>query len=160
VQRRLGSGAAMTCGVIAGCVATRYNRSSSSRCPAMRLVIPAILLLVAAIHLLPVVGVAGPGRLATLYGIRIDDPSLEILMRHRAVLFGLIGVLLGAGAFVESLRGTALAAGLISTGSFVVLAMLVGGANEPVTRVVRIDVAAFVLLFAATGLHAWARRAL
>ncbi|RPH45390.1 MAG: phosphopantetheine adenylyltransferase [Burkholderiales bacterium] len=119
-----------------------------------------MLLLVSAIHLLPVVGVAGSDRLASLYGIRVDDPSLEILLRHRAVLFGLIGVLLGTGAFVESLRGAALAAGLISTGAFVVLALLVGGANEPVARVVRIDVAAFLLLVVATGLHAWMGRSL
>ena len=59
---------------------------------AMRHLISAMLLVVAAIHLLPVTGVLGGDKLTALYGLRFNDPNLFILMRHRAVLFGLLGL--------------------------------------------------------------------
>ena len=57
----------------------------------MRYFISATLLVAAVIHLLPLVGVVGPTRLSELYGITVSEPNIEILMRHRAVLFGLLG---------------------------------------------------------------------
>ena len=69
----------------------------------------AVLLLVAGvIHLLPLVGVLGGERLNALYGIALDEPNLQILMRHRAVLFGLLGALLVAAAFNPALRSACL----------------------------------------------------
>ena len=38
------------------------------------------------------------------FGIALDEPNLQILMRHRAVLFGLLGALLVAAAFIPALR--------------------------------------------------------
>ena len=60
----------------------------------MRYTVSAMLAVVAVIHLLPLSGVLGAGRLAALYGLPFDEPNLAILMRHRAVLFGLLGVFL------------------------------------------------------------------
>jgi hypothetical protein len=56
--------------------------------------VSAMFLVVAIIHLLPVSGVFGAKRLAALYGISFNDPNQAILMRHRAVLFGLLGAFL------------------------------------------------------------------
>ena len=61
---------------------------------ATRYLVPAMLILVGLIHLLPLSGVLGSERLASLYGLSFSEPNLAILMRHRAVLFGLLGVLL------------------------------------------------------------------
>ena len=58
----------------------------------MRYVVPVALLTTALIHALPLLGLTGGARLATLYGITDLDASLEILLRHRAVLFGMLGV--------------------------------------------------------------------
>jgi hypothetical protein len=58
----------------------------------MRHLISAMLLVVAAIHLIPVLGVLGAQKLSGLYGIALSDANLLILMRHRAVLFGLLGL--------------------------------------------------------------------
>ena len=53
-------------------------------------VVPTVLILVAAIHALPIMGVFAASKLAQLYGITVQDPNLELLLRHRAVLFGLL----------------------------------------------------------------------
>ena len=48
----------------------------------MRFVVPTVLILVAAIHALPIMGVFGARKLAQLYGITVQQPNLELLMRH------------------------------------------------------------------------------
>jgi hypothetical protein len=70
----------------------------------MRFILPAMLLIVGIIHLLPLSGVLSAHRLQTLYGIAVEDPNLEMLMRHRAVLLGLLGAFLIAAAFIPSLQ--------------------------------------------------------
>ena len=64
-----------------------------------------LLLLVAALNLVPGVVALRPKRTVALYGIAIDGPALALAMRHRAVLLTLVGVLLGVAAFDESLGG-------------------------------------------------------
>ena len=66
-----------------------------------------MLIVVGVIHLLPLSGVLGGAQLFSLYGVPVDDPNLEILMRHRAVLFGLLGVFLVYAAFKPSLGRSA-----------------------------------------------------
>ena len=80
----------------------------------MRHFVSAMLLVVAAIHLLPAVGLEGAQRLESLYGVAIQDPNLVILMRHRAALFGLVGGLMVLAAFSPSYQNIAFAAGFIS----------------------------------------------
>lgn len=49
------------------------------------------LVIVAVIHLLPLPGLAGAAALQGLYGLPALDPASELLLRHRALLFGLLG---------------------------------------------------------------------
>ena len=114
----------------------------------------AVLLLVAgAIHLLTLIGVLGGERLNALYGIALDEPNLQILMRHRAVLFGLLGALLVAAAFVPTLRGAALVGGLVSVLAFLLLAWNTTVYNEALRRVVVADWIALACLVPALALH-------
>jgi len=113
----------------------------------------ACLALAGIIHLLPLPGVLGAGQLARLYGVAADDPNAVILLQHRALLFGLLGVLLIAAAFRPELRAVALVAGLVSTVSFLVIAWGVGGYNALVARVVFADLLAAVLLLVAAGIE-------
>lgn len=119
----------------------------------MRYLVPAGLLIAAVIHLLPLAGVLGGTRLERLYGLTIRDPNLDILLRHRAVLFGLLGVLLLMSAFMPALRTLALSAGIISAVSFLVIVAQTGPHNAAIARVVRADGVAVVALLIAALVH-------
>lgn len=123
----------------------------------MRKVVTGLLVLVGIIHLLPVSGVFGVERLAALYGVSLGEPNLEILMRHRAVLFGLLGLFLLYAAFQPSLQSLAIVAGFVSVASFIVIAWSVGGYNESLRKVVIADIIAIVALVAAGVIHVVSR---
>ncbi len=106
----------------------------------------AILIIVGIIHLIPITGAAGVAQLDSLYGINIDNPDLSILMRHRAILFGLLGAFLIYAAFRPPLQLLALAGGAVSVVSFLLLAYMTGGFNEELQCVFIADVVAAVLL--------------
>lgn len=124
----------------------------------MRYLVSICLILVGIIHLLPLLGVLGPERLALLYGLDFSEPNLAILMRHRALLFGLLGVLLIASGFLHHLRSTALVAGFVSVLGFLWLAWTTGGYNDAIAKVVLADIVATVLLLIALVGHGMVRR--
>jgi len=119
----------------------------------VRIAVAVILFGVGLIHLLPVVGVTGAKSLDKLYGTQISDANLLILMRHRAVLFGLIGALLIAAAFVPDIQLAAIAVGLISLLSFILIAQSTRNYNKKIGQVMRIDIVALILLAVALGLE-------
>lgn len=124
----------------------------------MNKVVPAILVVVAVIHALPITGVLGAGKLSQLYGINIDDPNLVLLLRHRAVLFGLLSAFLAYAAVRPDLQGIALVAGLVSVVSFLLLAPPTGSLTPGIVTVVRADWVALVLLLAGAAVHVAAHR--
>ena len=121
----------------------------------MRYLLMAALLVVGAIHLLPLSGVLGAAQLQTLYGVAFSDDDAVLLMRHRAVLFGILGVWCVAAAFVPALRLAALLGATASVVSFLVLA----GDAAPVTaQIARVVLADWIALAAlALGFVAWFR---
>jgi len=114
--------------------------------------------IVGVIHLLPLSGVLGGERLAVLYGVSISDPNLVILMRHRAVLFGLLGLFLFFAAFRRSMQPAAFIASFVSVLSFLFLAWAVGGYNAQIGRVFAADIVALVCLFIAVAAYAYGAR--
>jgi hypothetical protein len=117
----------------------------------VRKLIAAMLFVVGVIHLLPLSGALGAERLAVLYGLSFEEANLAILMRHRAVLFGLLGLFFIYAAFRPALQVLAFVAGFVSVVSFLALAYSVGGYNAEVSRVVVVDWVALVCLFVGTG---------
>lgn len=109
-------------------------------------VITAALLLVSAIHILPIAGYLSASKLSTLYSIDVGDPNLEILMRHRSMLFGILAALFAYAAFQPNLQPLAFAAGFISVLSFFHLSYTVGGFNNAIKKVVIADVVALIAL--------------
>ena len=112
----------------------------------MRYLVSAMLVIVAVIHLLPLSGVLGGERLAALYGMPFNDPNLAILMRHRAVLFGLLSLFLLFAAFRPQFQAVAFIAGFVSVVSFLWLAWSTGGYNMQIARVFTADIVALACL--------------
>lgn len=119
----------------------------------MKFIVPTVLALVALLHALPLAGVLGAERLAALYGVEAHEANLQLLLRHRAVLFGLLAALLGWAACRPALHGLGLVAGGVSVGAFLVLAALGGPINAALSTVVKLDIAALILLLAAGLVH-------
>ncbi|WP_225584857.1 phosphopantetheine adenylyltransferase [Acidovorax sp. ACV01] len=146
---------AMTCQVIDGRAPCAYKRRIATRGFGMRHVVPVVLVLVAVVHALPLVGVLGAGKLAQLYGTPVQDAGVELLLRHRAVLFGLLAAFMGYAATRAELHRLALVAGQVSVVSFLLLSWLQRGSglSAPLVMVVRVDGVALALLVVALAVH-------
>ncbi len=119
----------------------------------MSYLVPVSLILVAIIHLLPVVGIAGSTQLARLYGVDTSDPNLRILMQHRSMLFGLVGGFMIYAAFNPPFQVAAFIIGLVSVLSFIVISYGVGSYNAQLSRVITADWLALALLVVGVGAH-------
>jgi hypothetical protein len=115
--------------------------------------ITALMLVVAAIHLVPITGFLGARRLSALYGIDVTDGNLEILMRHRAVLFGILGVFFAYAAFTPAVQPIAFVAAAASLASFFFLAFSASEISHPIRKIVIGDVVAAVCLVGAIALY-------
>lgn len=131
--------------------------SGPSGAAAIRIAISVLLAVAGVIHVLPLGGALGADRLAALYGLPasvLEDRDAVLLLRHRALLFGLLGGLLLLAAWKEALQPLAITAGLISAIAFLILARsgASGTRNARIQRVVRADVVAIACLLAAGAL--------
>jgi hypothetical protein len=109
------------------------------------------------VHLPPLVGLLSAARLEALYGVPVRDPALEILLRHRALMFGLLAALMFAGAFLPALRAVAIAVALLSMFGFVAVGAMVGEWPAALRKIAIADIAAGSLLLVALGLRAVVR---
>lgn len=100
-----------------------------------------ILIAVGLLNLYPLIGVLSADQITLLYGLSQDSIDEIILMRHRAVLFGLLGSFIIYSAAEKSLRLLACVAGLISMMSFVLLAYASGDFGDKLRTVVVADIA-------------------
>ncbi len=106
----------------------------------------ALLVTVGLINLVPLVGVLSAGRIAAGYGIELPGPDLEILLRHRALLFGVLGGFIVYAAFQPALQWPAMVLAALSMAGFLLLAWTVGGYNAALAKVALVDVIGLVLL--------------
>jgi len=108
----------------------------------------------AVINLLPSVLVFLPDKISSSYGIQIPDQNLELLLRHRAVLFAIIGGIMIYSAISRNYYSLSVIIGMISMGSFLILFKLVGGEINPeLTKVMKVDVVGIVVLLIAYALY-------
>ncbi|MEE4302092.1 MAG: hypothetical protein V2J24_21820 [Pseudomonadales bacterium] len=105
-----------------------------------------IWVLAAGVHLIPATAVISKMRVEALYDVQITSPELELLLRHRALLFAVVAALLLAAAARPELWLLAGALGLVSMLGYVVLAGQVGTEQAAVLRVSRVDVVVSLLL--------------
>jgi hypothetical protein len=112
-------------------------------------VVSVLLVLVGVTQFLPVLGVLGLEKINSAYGINAAGPDLAILLRHRAVLFGILGGFLFYAAFVPAVRQSVLVATYISIIAFVLIVYSTPDANQLLTRLAMIDLVALVLAIGA-----------
>jgi hypothetical protein len=114
----------------------------------MKKFVTGALLIVGVINLYPVVGIISVDQLEKLYGVPLDNGDLIILMRHRAILFGLLGTFLIYSAFRSSIQTLACIAGLVSMISFIALAYASGQFGEALNKAIVADVVGSLALVA------------
>jgi hypothetical protein len=131
--------------------------TSSSRFAPRRWLLALGFGLAALIHLAPLPGLLSSTVLQRLYGLDIVEPDLLLLMRHRALLFGLLGAGLLLAIRLTSWRRPMWLAGVISAGGFLLLA-LGGTYNAALQRVIVGDIVA-VLALVAIAPWVWRRGA-
>jgi hypothetical protein len=104
------------------------------------------LVLVGLMNLYPVIGVLSADTLASLYGVTIIDNDLLIMMRHRAILLGIIGIFMVLSAFRPNMQTAAIVVGLVSMVTFIGLVLGTGDYGESIKRVMVADVIGTLVL--------------
>lgn len=114
---------------------------------ARELAIAAALVLSALIHFAPLPGLLGGAALQAFYGLpAIPDPATELLLRHRAVMFALMSVLLLVAIARPALRVAAAWLVLVSDIAFELLWLAGEGLPAQLRGVAIGDVVSIVAL--------------
>jgi hypothetical protein len=112
----------------------------------MSKVISICLVIVAVINLLPLVGVLSAEKLERAYSITLANNDLVILMRHRALLFGVLGVFILYSASYPVYQNAAMIMAAISMLGYVILVYSVGGYNQSLYKVLLVDFVGLAVL--------------
>ena len=94
---------------------------------------------VAIVHLLPIAPVFAPETLIRLYGIAPGDDTLLMLLRHRAVLLALVGLLCLWAVWSIPIRPAALLAVTVNVGAFLGFYALYGAPAGPLRTIAIFD---------------------
>ncbi|MFC3965689.1 hypothetical protein [Nocardia jiangsuensis] len=94
----------------------------------------------------PAAGVGSAEWISGAYGLKPLDADLALLLRHRAVLFGVLGTGLIVAAVRPRWRPAAVPAGAVALLCFPLLAVAGGPVSAELTRVAAVDVAAVAAL--------------
>jgi hypothetical protein len=100
----------------------------------------------ALIHLLPLPGVLGGEWLVKLYGIAVPDAGSEFLLRHRAIVFGLMGLALLAALAIRPWRLPFVLFVLASDLAFLLIAAVDWPQSTALQRVIAFDGLSVALL--------------
>lgn len=105
------------------------------------------LFLTGIINLIPSLLAFFPDNISKSYGVELPNGNYELLLRHRAILFGIIGGLMIYAAIVKKYYKIATTVGLISMGSFILLFVLIDkDINLELKNVMIFDIVATVIL--------------
>jgi len=105
-----------------------------------------LLFITGGINVLPSILAFSPDKLSKSYGIEIPDVNFELLLRHRAVLFGIVGGILIYSAISKKHYSISVIVGLTSMVSFIVLYFLMNGINAELQKIMQIDFVAVLIL--------------
>ncbi len=113
----------------------------------MELIFRICLFIAGIINFLPSFIAFLPSKIAQSYGIELPDQNFELLLRHRGILFGIVGGIMLYSVFTKKYYDLATLIGLISMVSFLILFCLSKGEiNKELTLVMKVDAAAILIL--------------
>ncbi|WP_280265735.1 hypothetical protein [Nocardia wallacei] len=98
-----------------------------------------LLVLAGLINTVPVPGVLSARKAYAAYGISPSGPDVAVLLRHRGVLFAIVGIALVVGAFRPRLRAVAAGANAVSFAGFLALVLAERPVNAALERVAMAD---------------------
>ncbi|MDB4528551.1 phosphopantetheine adenylyltransferase [Pseudomonadales bacterium] len=110
------------------------------------------LVVVGLINLAPVIGVISTQKLESAYSVTLAGNDLAILVRHRALLFGILGAFILYSAFSPRYQPAAMIMAAASMVGFAWLVLSTGGYNEAIRKVLFIDILGILFLLAAVVL--------
>ena len=119
----------------------------------MNVLASVLLFVVGIINFLPVLGVASADRLAHAYGIDLFGNDLVILMRHRAILFGVLGGFILYSVVYPVHQWPAMIMAGVAMIGYVYLMFSVGGYNAELARVMLVDYVGIACLAGAMGIR-------
>jgi len=104
------------------------------------------LIIVGLINFVPVVGVLSANQLQGAYNVTLSSNDVIILLRHRALLFGILGGFILFSAFVPFYQSAAMIMAGISMVGFALVAHSVGGFNTSINKVLMVDYVGIAVL--------------
>ncbi|WP_295873061.1 hypothetical protein [uncultured Zhongshania sp.] len=110
------------------------------------------LVVVGLINIIPVVGVISGQKIESAYAVTLAGNDLIILLRHRALLFGILGGFILFSAFNPFYQLAAMIMAGISMIGFAILVLGTGGYNDAIAKVLYVDILGIVFLLAAAVL--------
>ena len=112
----------------------------------MEKLIIALIVVAGLINFYPIVGILSSEMLFNLYKIDSISNDLLILLKHRAILFGLLGGFIIYSAFKPELQIWGIILGLVSMVSFIIIALFTGSYGVGIQKIIIADVIALVSL--------------
>lgn len=107
------------------------------------------LVVVGLVNFAPLLGVVSAQKLESAYGITLNSNDLIILMRHRALMFGLLGGFVLVSAFFAVYQIPAMIMAAVSMVGYAILVHSVGDYNPSIHKVLVIDYVGIVFLVVA-----------
>ena len=112
----------------------------------MEMIFRITLLIAGGINILPAILAFLPEKISKSYGIEVPNVNFELLLRHRAVLFAIVGGLMIYSAISKKYYSISVTVGLVSMISFIMLYFLINGVNPELKKVMKIDLVATIVL--------------
>jgi len=116
------------------------------------------LVIVGLINFVPVIGVLSAQKIESAYAVILNSNDLAILMRHRALLFGILGAFILYSAFHPAYQPAAMLMGAVSMLGFALLVWTSGQFNASIAKVLYIDIAGIIILFLAVILYYYSKK--
>ncbi|EAS46834.1 hypothetical protein GB2207_04377 [gamma proteobacterium HTCC2207] len=126
----------------------------------MNLTISILLITVGLINFLPVIGIISAEKLSAAYAVELIGNDIVILMRHRALLFGLIGGFMLYSVWKPSYQSVAMVMAAISMLGFLFFVAAADHYNASITKIAIIDLIGLAGLAIAAGLKYLSRNSL